>query len=80
MDGGGETELGEGGDGLGGEHLDVLDAVPGGTDAGEAELLRGGADALDHGVHRRVADRVEAGLQARPVQAMTWSATAAASR
>lgn len=43
----------------------MLDAVSGGTDAGEAEFLRRGADAFDDRGHRRVADRVEAGLEAR---------------
>ncbi|CAM5647507.1 hypothetical protein SALBM217S_09618 [Streptomyces griseoloalbus] len=43
----------------------MLDTVPGGAYAGEAELLGRRADAVDHGAHGGVADRVEARLEAR---------------
>lgn len=42
----------------------MLDAVAGGADAGEPELLGCGAGALDDGGHGGVADRVEARLEA----------------
>ncbi len=43
----------------------MLDAVPGGSDTGQADLLGGGAHALDHGGHGGVPDGVEARLEAR---------------
>ncbi len=64
LDRGRQAQLGEGRDGLGSEHLRVLDPVPGGPDASEAQLVGGGPYALHDGRHGGVADRVEAGLEA----------------
>lgn len=43
----------------------MLDAVPGGAHAGQADLLGSRADALDHGGHGGVPDGVEPRLEAR---------------
>ncbi|BFO19803.1 hypothetical protein SHKM778_61910 [Streptomyces sp. KM77-8] len=43
----------------------MLDAVPGGPDPGETDLLGGGADTVHDGGHGGVADGVEARLESR---------------